>query len=122
MVEMEEKVKDVEKRKYRYYTVNIQLIPELDNRIEDISYFFIRDYLKELLNNPSFVLSVPKEEAEEFFKDGYILKRIHASKELHDTWKIQSRGFKKRVNYLVNKKLLEVLNYGLQLQSTKPPS
>jgi len=97
--------------KRRYYHINIWVTPEVANNLEEISYFFIRDYIKELLNNPSLILSVPREIASEFFTtNGYILKRIHASKELHDIWKVQPIGIKKRLYYLVNKKILEVLN------------
>jgi len=120
MGEMSEMIKETEKtKKYRYYHINLWLIPELEAHIEDLSYFFIRDYVKELIDTPGLVLSVPREEAEEFFNsNGYTLIRIHAKKELYDMWKPLPRGFKKRLYYLVNKKLLEVLND--ELRGTRP--
>jgi len=117
MEAMYETAKETEKaKKYKYYNINLWVVPEVEANIEDISYFFIRDYVKELLNSPNVVLSVPREEAEKFFDlNGYTLRRFHANKELHDKWIIQSKGFKKRVSYLVNKKLLEVLNDELRI-------
>jgi hypothetical protein len=110
MVEMSEHVKET-KKKYRYYNINLWVIPEVEAHIEDISYFFIREYIKELLTHPHVILSVPKETAEEFFNtNGYTLRRIHAKKDLYEMWKTLPRGFKKRLSYIVNKKLLEVLN------------
>jgi len=121
MNEMQKKVKEMDKKKYKYYQINLWVVPEVENNIEDLSYFYIRKYLQELLNTPTMFLSIPREEAEEFFtSNGYILKRIHANKELHDKWKVLPRGMKKRLYYLVNKKLLEVLRD--ELQTTTPPS
>jgi len=124
MIEMDEKVKEEEKKKkYRYYNINIWIIPEVQSRIEDVSNFFIREYVKELLSTPAMILSVPLEEAKEFFnRNGYILKRIHSNKELHDKWKALPIGIKKRLYYLVNKKLLEVLNDELRTGAPPKPS
>jgi len=122
MEAMYEMVKETEKtKKYKYYNINLWVVPEVASNIEDISYFFIRDYVKELLNSPKVVLSIPRDIVEQFFSsNGYILRRFHANKELHDKWITQSRGFKKRVSYLVNKKLLEVLNDELRI--ARPPA
>jgi len=108
------------KRKYKYYQISFWFTPEVVKNLEDLSYSYIREYIQELLNTPKMFLSIPRETAEEFFNsNGYIPSRIHANKELHDTWKALPRGIKKRLCYLVNKKLLEVLEYELQ---THPPS
>jgi hypothetical protein len=121
MYEMYDKVKKVDGRKYKYSNINLWLIPEVANNIENISYYFIREYLRELLDTPSLILSVPLEIANEFFNEhGYILKRLHSKKELHDKWKPLSIGAKKRLYYLINQKLLEVLKDGLQ--PVHPPS
>jgi len=122
---MEKKIKEIDNRKYKYKHINLWLIPEVANNSEDISYYFIREYIQELLNNPHMILSVPRDTVDEFFSsNGYILKRIHSNKELHDKWKPLSVGMKKRLSYLVNKKLLEVLKDELQpeLQPVAPPS
>ena len=116
MNEMANMVKETDKKISRYYQINLWVTPQIDANFEDFSYFFIRDYIKELLNTPSLILSVPREEAEEFFNEnGYTLRRIHAKKELYDMWKPLSKGMRKRLYYLVNKKLLEVLNNELRI-------
>jgi len=123
MYEMYDEVKEADERKYKYSNINLWLIPEVANNIEEISYYYIREYIRELLNNPHLILSVPLETATEFFNShGYILKRLHSKRELHDKWKPLSIGAKKRLYYLLNKKLLEVLNYELQTKTAHPPS
>jgi|BEDMetMinimDraft_2_1075160.scaffolds.fasta_scaffold06551_2 hypothetical protein len=123
MYEMYDEVKKADERKYKYSNINLWLIPEVANNIENVSYYFIREYLRELLNNPHLILSVPLETANEFFnKHGYILKRLHSKRDLHDKWKPLSFGAKKRLYYLINQKLLEVLRDELQIEVTHPPS
>jgi hypothetical protein len=111
----------MKKKKYKYYQINLWVIPDIENNLEDLSYTYIREYLQELLNTPQLVLSIPRETAEEFFNtNGYSLKRFHSNKAIYDKWKVLPRGIKKRLYYLVNKKLLEVLND--TLQTAHPPS
>jgi hypothetical protein len=110
----------MKKKQYKYYNINIWFIPEVESNLEDISRSYIREYIRELLNNPHLFLSIPRETAEEFFNsNGYITKRLHSKKELYEKWKALPRGIRKRLFYLLNKKLLEVLND--ELQPTQPP-
>jgi len=110
----------MKKKQYKYYNINIWLIPEIEGNLEDISRSYIREYIKELLNSPTLILSIPREEADEFFAtNGYITKRLHSKKDLYEKWKALPRGIRKRLYYLLNKKLLEVLND--ELQPTQPP-
>ena len=121
MEEMNVLEKEARQRKHRYYHINLWVVPEVEAHIEDVSYFFIRDYIRQLLNTPSLILSVPRDTASEFFNsNGYTLKRIHSNKELYDMWKPLPIGIKKRLYYLVNKKLLEVLND--ELQTARAPA
>jgi len=115
--------KESGRKEYKYGQINLWLIPEIANNSEDIPYYVLREYLRELLNNPHLISSIPRETADEFFNtNGYILKRIHSSKELHDMWKPLSFGAKKRLYYLINQKLLEVLNDELRSATARPPS
>jgi len=121
MGEIVKKMKETDKREHKFKHINLWLIPEIANNSEEISYYFVREYLRELLNSPHLILSVSRETADEFFNtNGYIIKQIHSNRELHEKWKPLSLGAKKRLYYLVNKKLLEVLND--ELQTTRPPS
>ena len=108
------------KKKYKYYQIRFWFIPEADKKLEDLLHYYVSEYLKELLNNDvkSF-LFIPRVEPEEFFSNGYIPKRVYVNKELHEKWKALPRGIKKRLYYLVNKKLLEVLKDEKRSQSTK---
>jgi hypothetical protein len=116
--------KEMEKnRKYKHYQITFWFIPEIDEILDDLSHHYIREYLKELLNNNIDVksfLSIPRSEANNFFANDYIPKRIYVNKELHEKWKALPRGIKKRIYYLVNKKLMEVLKD--ELQTTHHPS
>ena len=117
-MECRKKVGKMKKKQYKYYNINIWFIPEVESNLEDISYSYIREYIKELLNTPTLILSIPREEADEFFAtNGYITKRLHSKKDLYERWKALPRGIRKRLYYLLNKKLLEVLNH--ELQSTQ---
>jgi hypothetical protein len=119
-MECKEKVRKMKKKQYKYYNINIWFIPEVEGNLEDISRSYIREYIKELLNTPTLILSIPREEADEFFAtNGYITKRLHSKKDLYEKWKALPRGIRKRLYYLLNKKLLEVLND--ELQPTQPP-
>jgi len=123
MYEVYEKVKEENKRKHKYSNINLWLIPEVANNIKEIPYQFIREYIRELINNRPLLLSVPLETADEFFNNhGHILKRLHSKMDLHDKWIALSFASKKRLYYLVNQKLLEVLNDELRINATRPPS
>jgi hypothetical protein len=53
----------MKKKQYKYYNINIWFIPEIEGNLEDISRSYIREYIKELLNTPTLILSIPREEA-----------------------------------------------------------
>jgi len=97
------------KRKHKYYQISFWFIPEVDEKLDDLSHHYVREYLKELLNKDGKeFLSISRSEANNFFSNGYIQKRIYVNKELNDKFKALPRGIKKRIYYLFNKKLLEV--------------
>jgi hypothetical protein len=110
-----------EKRKYKYYQIHFWFLPEVYEKLEDLSHYYVREYLKELFNNNDVreFLSIPRIELEEFFSKGHITKQIYVNKEQHEKWKALPRGIKQRLYYLINKKLLEVLKNELQIHSTK---
>jgi len=116
---MEEK--EIEKkRKYKYYIITFWFIPEVDGKLEDLSHYYVREYLKEFLNKDiKQFLSITRVELRKFFSKGYIIKRIYVTKELHEKWKALPQGVKARLYYLVNKKLLEVLKDELQKSAQK---
>jgi hypothetical protein len=109
-----------QKEKKKYYQIYIWLIPEVDEKLDDISNYYMKEYLKKLLNKDieSF-LSISQSEIKEFFGNGYIYKRIYADKELYEKWRLLPKVVKKRLYYLVNNKLLEVLKDEPKKRTTK---
>jgi len=116
---MEEK--EIEKkRKYKYYIISFWFIPEVNEKLEDLSHYYVREYLKEFLNKDiEQFLSITRVELRKFFSKGYTIKRIYVNKELHEKWKALPQGIKARLYYLVNKKLLEVFKNEVQYHSTR---
>lgn len=120
-----EKNKKVEgrkmERKRKYYQLTFWYIPEIYEKLEDLSHYYMKEYLRKYLNNDvkSF-LTVPRTEADQFFSNGYIRKRVYISKEIHEKWRPLPQTIKKRLYYLVNKKILsEVLKDDERKQPTE---
>jgi hypothetical protein len=107
-IEMELK----QKKKYKYYQIYFWFIPEVAENFDDLLHYHMKEYLKELLNKDiGNFLSISQSELKEFFGNGYISKRIYVSKDIHEKWKSLPKVAKKRIFYLTNKKLLEVLKH-----------
>jgi hypothetical protein len=109
--EMEQK----QGKKYyqKYYQIYIWLIPEIDEKLDDISSYYMREYLKKLTNmDIENFLPISQEEIRDFFSKGLTLKRVYSTdKKFYEKWKQLPKVVKKRIYYLLNKKLLEVLNH-----------
>jgi hypothetical protein len=111
--------KEMARKRNKYYQISFWFIPEVDKKLDDLSHYYVRGYLKELLNeDDKEFLSIPRSETNKFF-NSYTPRRIYVNKEIHDTWKELPRGIKKRLYYLVNKKLLEVFKNEAQTHSTQ---
>jgi hypothetical protein len=106
--------KEMEQRQgKKYYQIYIWLIPEIDEKLDDISNYYMREYLKKLTNmDIENFLPISQEEIKRFFSKGITTKRVYfTDKEFHEKWKQLPKVVKKRIYYLVNKKLLEVLKH-----------
>jgi len=111
--------KEMEKKRKKYYLITFWIRPELDEKLDDLIHHYVREYLKEFLNeDEKELLSITRSEMNKFF-NRYINKRIYADKDLHDKWKSLPLGIKKRLYYLVNKKLVEVFINESQTPTTK---
>ena len=118
VIEMDEK-KMEKKRKYKYYLISFWLLPELDEKLDDLLHHYVREYLKEFLNeDEKKLLFITRSEINKFF-NRYITKRIYVDKSLHDKWKALPIGIRKRLYYLVNKKLMEVFKNESQTNTTQ---
>jgi hypothetical protein len=96
-------------QKRKYYQIQFWFIPEAMDNFGDLAHIQVEKYLRELLTSDmEKLLSISQKEVNEFFSKGFSVKRIYVSKETHEKWKPISRSIKKRLYYLINKKLLEV--------------
>jgi len=119
MQEVEIDKKEMEKKRNKYYLISFWIRPELDEKLDDLLHHYVREYLKEFLNeDEKELLFITRSEINKFF-NRYINKRIYTDKNLHDKWKALPLGIKKRLYYLVNKKLMEVFINESQTHATK---
>jgi len=112
--------KEIKRDKNKYHSITFWVLPEVEEKLDDLLHHYIRETLKQTLNkDEKELLSITRSEMNKFFKN-YIIKHIYVYKSQYEEWKNLPPGIKKRIYYLVNKKLLEVLNY--ELQTAKPSS
>jgi hypothetical protein len=96
-------------QKRKYYQIQFWLTLEVMDNFGDLAHLHVEKYLRELFNsNMEKLLFISQKEIDEFFSKGFSVKRIYVSKGTHEKWKPLSRSIKKRLYYLINKKLLEV--------------
>ncbi|MBX0312174.1 MAG: hypothetical protein JHC31_10435 [Sulfurihydrogenibium sp.] len=113
-------MKQKQKKKYKYYQIYFWFIPEVAENFDDLLHYHMKEYLRELLNKDSrSFLSIPQSELKEFFGNGHVCKRVYVDKETHEKWKLYPKVIRKRIFYLVNKKLTEVLKNEQRSQSTR---
>jgi len=116
VVEMNEK----EIKRNKYHSITFWVLPEVEEKLDDLLHHYIRETLKQTLNkDEKELLSITRSEMNKFFKN-YLIKHIYVYKPQYDIWKTLPLGIRQRLYYLVNKKLMEVLDY--ELQTTRPPS
>jgi tRNA(His) 5'-end guanylyltransferase len=96
-------------QKRKYYQIQFWFIPKVMDNFGDLAHIQVEKYLRELFTSDmEKLLFISQKEVDEFFSKGFYVKRVYVSKEIHEKWKPLSRSIKKRLYYLINKKLLEV--------------
>ena len=112
VVEMKEK--EI-KRDNKYYSITFWVLPILEEKLDDLLHHYIRETLKQILTNKDEkeLLTITRSEMNRLFRN-YLVKHIYVYKPQYEEWKNLHPGIRKRIYYLVNKKLLEVLNDELQ--------
>lgn len=100
-------------RNYKYYQINIYVLPEVERKFNDLLSYYTQEILKELIDGElsdieKKVLEVGGLEFYNFKRREKILKRVYVGKELHDKWVSIPRAFKKPLQFLINKKLLSL--------------
>jgi hypothetical protein len=101
------------KRKYKYYQIDIYVLPEVERKLNGLLSYYTKEILKELINGEfseieKKVLEVDGLEFYNFKRREKILKRIYVGREFHDKWVSIPRAFKKPLQFLINKKLLSI--------------
>jgi Ethanolamine utilization protein EutJ (predicted chaperonin) len=118
VVEMNEK--EIKREKNKYHSITFWILPEVEEKLDDLLHHYIRETLKQTLNkDDKELLSITRSEMNKFFKN-YLIKHIYVYTPQYDIWKTLPLGIRKRHYYLVNKKLMEVLND--ELQTTRSSS
>jgi len=110
VVEMNEK--EIKRDKNKYHSITFWVLPILEEKLDDLLHHYIRETLKQILTNKDQkeLLSITRSEMNRFFRN-YLVKHIYVYTPQYDIWRTLPHGIKKRIYYLVNKKLLlEVLN------------
>jgi len=110
VVEMNEK--EIKRDKNKYHSITFWVLPEVEEKLDDLLHHYIRETLKQILTNKDQkeLLSITRSEMNRFFRN-YLVKHIYVYTPQYDIWRTLPHGIKKRIYYLVNKKLLlEVLN------------
>jgi len=110
VVEMNEK--EIKRDKNKYHSITFWVLPEVEEKLDDLLHHYIRETLKQILTNKDQkeLLSITRSEMNRFFRN-YLVKHIYVYTPQYDIWRTFPHGIKKRIYYLVNKKLLlEVLN------------
>jgi len=100
-------------RNYKYYQINIYVLPEVERKLKDLLPYYTQEILKELIDGElsdieKKVLEVGGLEFYNFKRREKILKRVYVGRELHDKWVSIPRAFKKPLQFLINKKLLSL--------------
>jgi len=117
VVEMDEK--EMERKKNKYHQITFWILPEVDEKLDDLLHHYVRETLKQVLNqDDKELLSITRSEMNKFFNN-HIVKHIYVYEPQYEKWKTLPPGIKKRIYYLVNKKLMEVFTNEAQTHSTK---
>jgi|GEM_PF-1073102 len=110
VVEMKEK--EIKRDKNKYHSITFWVLPILEEKLDDLLHHYIRETLKQILTNKDEkeLLTITRSEMNRLFRN-YLVKHIYVYKPQYEEWKNLHPGIRKRIYYLVNKKLLlEVLN------------
>jgi hypothetical protein len=99
-------------KKYQYYQIHI-FMPS--KKLDKLLSCYVKNIINQVVNmSLQEIEQIDREEAERFYKKANTRKTFYVDKEIHDKWLKIPKSLKKRLHYLVNKKLQEVFKDGLQ--------
>jgi hypothetical protein len=98
---------------YEYYQIGLRLYPEVVKELGDFLSFFAVEIIKEFVNSDLSEISkkIKKINGFEYYvykRKNKVYKRVYVSKEINDKWEQIPKEYRKYLQFLINKKLLEV--------------
>jgi hypothetical protein len=98
---------------YEYYQIGLSVYPEVVKTLGDFFSFFAVEIIKEFVNSDLSEIEekISKINGFEYYvykRKNKEYKRVYVSKEIHDKWEKIPKEYRKFLQFLINKKLLEV--------------
>jgi hypothetical protein len=94
----------------KYYQVHVFMLPEVVEKFGDLLSYYAKDFISQVVGlSLKEISQIPKETAEEYYRRASIKKGFYVDKETYEKWHRIPRSLKKRLQYLINQKLMEVV-------------
>jgi hypothetical protein len=98
---------------YEYYQIGLHVYPEVVKELGDFFSFFAVEVLNEFVNSDLSEIKekISKINGFEYYvykRKNKVFKRVYVSKDIHDKWEQIPREHRRYLQFLINKKLLEV--------------
>jgi hypothetical protein len=94
----------------KYYQIHVFMLPEVVEKFGDLLSYYAKDVISQVVGlSLKEIHQIPKETAEEYYRRASIKKSFYVDKETYEKWHRIPRRLKKRLQYLINKKLMEVV-------------
>jgi hypothetical protein len=98
---------------YEYYQIGLRVYPEVVKTLGDFFPFFAVEIIKEFANSDLSEIEekISKINGFEYYvykRKNKEYKRVYVSKEIHDKWEQIPKEYRKYLQFLINKKLMEV--------------
>jgi len=86
------------------------MLPEVVEKFGDLLSYYAKDFISQVAGlSLKEINQIPKEPAEEYYRRASIKKCFYVDKETYEKWHRIPRSLKKRLQYLINQKLMEVV-------------
>jgi len=93
----------------KHYKIHVFLLPEVVEKFKSLLPYYGKEIILQVENlSLKEISKIPKEAVEEYYRRASINRIFYVDKETHKKWHSIPRSFKKRVQYLINQKLMEV--------------
>jgi hypothetical protein len=98
---------------YEYYQIGLSVYPEAVKTLGDLFSFFAVETINEFVNSDLEEIKekISKINGFEYYvykRKNKVYKKVYVSKEIHDKWGQIPKEYRRYLQFLINKKLLEV--------------